>query len=161
MTAKPTTYRFTFGPWNISTGADPFGPPVRDEVAFAAKILIDLLPRLEPAAPMVASEIGGQSVVQTPPSWVHRPSRMKPFPSTVGGFKRRMRMGFRQYNAESEHQLDQGNHVANAVAPDRDVRLPCLSRMLVGRDFAHDQPKAERRHDVVAAACALMVVHCF
>jgi len=23
------TYRFTFGPWNISTGADPFGPPVR------------------------------------------------------------------------------------------------------------------------------------
>src|SRR5437868_10106410 len=35
---KPTSYRFTFGPWNISTGADPFGPPVRDEVAFAAKI---------------------------------------------------------------------------------------------------------------------------
>src|SRR6059058_2968459 len=38
MTATPTTYRFTFGPWNISTGADPFGPPVRKEVAFAAKI---------------------------------------------------------------------------------------------------------------------------
>ena len=32
------TYRFTFGPWNISTGADPFGPPVRNEVAFADKI---------------------------------------------------------------------------------------------------------------------------
>jgi xylose isomerase len=31
-------YRFTFGPWNISTGADPFGPPVRKEVPFAAKI---------------------------------------------------------------------------------------------------------------------------
>jgi xylose isomerase len=31
-------YRFTFGPWNISTGADPFGPPVRKEVVFAAKI---------------------------------------------------------------------------------------------------------------------------
>jgi xylose isomerase len=31
-------YRLTFGPWNISTGADPFGPPVRKEVAFAAKI---------------------------------------------------------------------------------------------------------------------------
>jgi xylose isomerase len=37
MAAKHT-YRFTFGPWNISTGADPFGPPVRKEVAFAAKI---------------------------------------------------------------------------------------------------------------------------
>jgi xylose isomerase len=37
-TSKPRTYRFTFGPWNISTGADPFGPPVRDEVALAAKI---------------------------------------------------------------------------------------------------------------------------
>src|SRR6516164_3589173 len=35
---KPRNYRFTFGPWNISTGADPFGPPVRKEVAFAAKI---------------------------------------------------------------------------------------------------------------------------
>src|SRR5882724_6891255 len=35
---KTTTYRFTFGPWNISTGADPFGPPARKEVAFAAKI---------------------------------------------------------------------------------------------------------------------------
>ena len=36
--AKKASYRFTFGPWNISTGADPFGPPVRKEVAFAAKI---------------------------------------------------------------------------------------------------------------------------
>ena len=25
----PTTYRFSFGPWNISEGADPFGPEVR------------------------------------------------------------------------------------------------------------------------------------
>jgi xylose isomerase len=36
--AKKASYRFTFGPWNISTGADPFGPPVRKEVAFAAKL---------------------------------------------------------------------------------------------------------------------------
>src|SRR3954468_15850619 len=35
---KKGTYRFTFGPWNISMGAAPFGPPVRKEVAFAAKI---------------------------------------------------------------------------------------------------------------------------
>lgn len=38
MASSKLTYRFTFGPWNISTGADPFGPPVRKEVAFAAKI---------------------------------------------------------------------------------------------------------------------------
>ncbi len=31
-------YKFTFGPWNISTGSDPFGPPVRAEVPFANKI---------------------------------------------------------------------------------------------------------------------------
>ena len=31
-------YKFTFGPWNISTGSDPFGPPVRAEVEYAAKI---------------------------------------------------------------------------------------------------------------------------
>src|SRR4029453_6311100 len=36
--ARKHTYRFTFGPWNISMGADPFGPVVRKEVAFAAKI---------------------------------------------------------------------------------------------------------------------------
>src|SRR5882672_2274534 len=39
--AVPSTkgkYRFTFGPWNISTGADPFGPPVRREMAFGAKL---------------------------------------------------------------------------------------------------------------------------
>ena len=31
-------YRFSFGPWNIHTGADPFGPPVRDEFTFAEKL---------------------------------------------------------------------------------------------------------------------------
>jgi xylose isomerase len=36
--SKPRSYRFTFGPWNISTGSDPFGPAVRKEVDFAAKI---------------------------------------------------------------------------------------------------------------------------
>src|SRR5258708_17426599 len=35
---KNRAYPFTFGPWNISTGADPFGPPARKEMAFAAKI---------------------------------------------------------------------------------------------------------------------------
>src|SRR5437867_3145768 len=38
VSPKRSTYRFTFGPWNISTGADPFGPPARKEMAFAAKI---------------------------------------------------------------------------------------------------------------------------
>jgi xylose isomerase len=36
--AASTKYRFTFGPWNISTGADPFGPPVRKEVEFGKKL---------------------------------------------------------------------------------------------------------------------------
>jgi xylose isomerase len=31
-------YRFSFGPWNIHEGADPFGPMVRDTIAFAAKL---------------------------------------------------------------------------------------------------------------------------
>ena len=38
LASRKTTYRFTFGPWNISIGADPFGPAVRKDVAFAAKI---------------------------------------------------------------------------------------------------------------------------
>lgn len=38
MPDKPAPYRFSFGPWNISTGADPFGPAVRQEVPFAKKV---------------------------------------------------------------------------------------------------------------------------
>ncbi|HJT36244.1 MAG TPA: TIM barrel protein [Pirellulales bacterium] len=38
MAKKPGNYRFSFGPWNISMGADPFGPVVRKEVAFAKKV---------------------------------------------------------------------------------------------------------------------------
>jgi xylose isomerase len=38
MAETKKKYRFTFGPWNISMGADPFGPTVRKEVTFAAKI---------------------------------------------------------------------------------------------------------------------------
>jgi xylose isomerase len=33
-----TEYRFSFGPWNISEGADPFGPEVRKPGAFEAKL---------------------------------------------------------------------------------------------------------------------------
>jgi xylose isomerase len=31
-------YRFSFGPWNIHEGADPFGPMVRQPIAFARKL---------------------------------------------------------------------------------------------------------------------------
>ncbi len=31
-------YRFTFGPWNIHEGADPFGPAVRESIAFGKKL---------------------------------------------------------------------------------------------------------------------------
>ena len=34
----PADYRFSFGPWNIHEGADPFGPPVRPTVEFAEKL---------------------------------------------------------------------------------------------------------------------------
>jgi xylose isomerase len=33
-------YQFSFGPWNIHEGADPFGPPVRPTVPFAEKLAI-------------------------------------------------------------------------------------------------------------------------
>lgn len=34
------TFRFSFGPWNIHEGADPFGPPVRPSLAFADKLAV-------------------------------------------------------------------------------------------------------------------------
>ena len=38
MKKKQTNYRFSFGPWNIHEGADPFGPRVRDSLTFAEKL---------------------------------------------------------------------------------------------------------------------------
>jgi xylose isomerase len=35
---SPTKYRFSFGPWNISTGSDPFGPASRKEVEHGRKL---------------------------------------------------------------------------------------------------------------------------
>lgn len=35
--STPTTYRFSFGPWNISEGGDPFGPTVRAEYPHESK----------------------------------------------------------------------------------------------------------------------------
>lgn len=36
--SNPVTYRFSFGPWNISEGADPFGPQVRTPYSFMEKL---------------------------------------------------------------------------------------------------------------------------
>lgn len=37
---KDGRYRFSFGPWNISEGADPFGPATRDPMTFARKLKV-------------------------------------------------------------------------------------------------------------------------
>lgn len=34
------SYRFSFGPWNIHEGADPFGPPVRPSRTFDEKLKV-------------------------------------------------------------------------------------------------------------------------
>ncbi|HAM09493.1 MAG TPA: xylose isomerase, partial [Bacteroidales bacterium] len=31
-------FKFTFGPWNIHEGADPFGPEVRKSISFPKKL---------------------------------------------------------------------------------------------------------------------------
>jgi len=36
--ARSAAYRFSFGPWNIHSGADPFGPAVRKSLTFAEKL---------------------------------------------------------------------------------------------------------------------------
>ncbi|MCC6795086.1 MAG: TIM barrel protein [Candidatus Hydrogenedentes bacterium] len=40
MAKSKGKYRFSFGPWNISEGADPFGPEVRTPIALAKKMKI-------------------------------------------------------------------------------------------------------------------------
>ncbi len=40
MPAEKKQYRFSFGPWNLHEGADPFGPPVREPRSFAEKAKI-------------------------------------------------------------------------------------------------------------------------
>ena len=34
------TFRFSFGPWNIHEGADPFGPAVREKLSFERKLAL-------------------------------------------------------------------------------------------------------------------------
>jgi xylose isomerase len=36
----PGKFRFSFGPWNIHEGADPFGPPVRQSFSFSEKLAV-------------------------------------------------------------------------------------------------------------------------
>ena len=36
----PGVFRFSFGPWNIHEGADPFGPAVRESVSFNRKLAL-------------------------------------------------------------------------------------------------------------------------
>ena len=50
MAGARKTYRFTFGPWNISAGSDPFGPPVREEVEDAESYTYSSDRGAEPAA---------------------------------------------------------------------------------------------------------------
>jgi len=38
MAKTQGVYRFSFGPWNIDQGGDPFGPPVRQPISLAKKI---------------------------------------------------------------------------------------------------------------------------
>jgi len=42
--ANATEYQFSFGPWNISEGADPFGPEVRKPYSLEEKL--DWYPKL-------------------------------------------------------------------------------------------------------------------
>ena len=37
------TYKFCFGPWNISEGTDPYGPPTRPAQTFDWKLAANLL----------------------------------------------------------------------------------------------------------------------
>src|ERR1700739_3964353 len=61
MPEAANSYRFSFGPWNISEGADPFGPPVRDPLTFMEKVTIakklgfDALQKQEVAAKHLAN----------------------------------------------------------------------------------------------------------
>jgi xylose isomerase len=67
-------YKFSFGPWNIHEGADPFGPDVRPSVAFAQKLPIykqlgfdavqfhddDAVPNLDELSPAQVGRAAGQ-----------------------------------------------------------------------------------------------------
>ncbi len=124
---KRNSYRFTFGPWNISTGQDPFGPPVRKEVAFAAKmreykklgfdgvqfhdddaVEIDLDPQqTERAAARVKKMLDGEGLFcefVAPRLWEH--------PKTVDGGFTSNNAGERRYALErSRRAID----IANAL----------------------------------------------
>ncbi len=70
----PAHYRFSFGPWNIHEGADPFGPPIRPSVGLRDKLAAyrqlgfegvqfhddDAVPQLESLSPRQITEQAGE-----------------------------------------------------------------------------------------------------
>lgn len=72
--SNSVTYRFSFGPWNIHEGADPFGPDVRDPYDHEAKYALykplgfdgvqfhddDVVPSLEGLSPEQISKKAGE-----------------------------------------------------------------------------------------------------
>src|SRR5215212_384563 len=63
--AAAQAYKFSFGPWNISEGGDPFGPNVRPSLAWSQKLPVfkrlgfdavmfhddDIVPQIEEKTP--------------------------------------------------------------------------------------------------------------
>ena len=66
-------YKFSFGPWNISDGADPFGPPVRPPLAWAEKL--PLFKRLGFDAVMFHDDDIVPAIEEKPPQQVEREAR--------------------------------------------------------------------------------------
>ncbi len=68
-------YRFSFGPWNIHEGADPFGPAVRPSLGFAQKLMVykelgfdavqfhddDAVPNLDELSPAQVGRVASQT----------------------------------------------------------------------------------------------------
>jgi xylose isomerase len=118
-------YRFTFGPWNISTGEDPFGPASRKELSFASKLReykrlgfdgvqlhdddaveIDLeLQAMERAATRLKKVLDGEGLfceIIAPRLWMH--------PKTVdGGFTSNSPADRRYAIERSKRCIDIGN----------------------------------------------------
>jgi xylose isomerase len=74
MMKRQGIFRFSFGPWNIHEGADPFGPPVRESLSLARKLAFykdlgfdgvqfhddDAVPNLNDRAPAAIIAAAGQ-----------------------------------------------------------------------------------------------------
>ncbi|MGD2146616.1 MAG: TIM barrel protein [Anaerolineae bacterium] len=159
-------YRFSFGPWNIHEGADPFGPPVRPPMDFVRKLQVykdlsfdavqfhddDAVPDLDQLSPAeiqakaraIRSQLADHGLVAefvAPRLWEH--------PMTIDG-------AYTSNNAEARAYALERSKKAVDIANELDTHLMVLWLAREGTYLRESKDIVQATHRLLEAINALL-----